>query len=236
MVAFRRICFDLDDTLIPNSFKYHQPIWRCAQLIAKVLGHKSPHPLELLKLHHETDIELVKTHGFGADRFPEGWVRTYECLAGRVGEPADPEVARRLRNMAKRFAFGPFEPFRGVKDVLGELLRAGRALHLITAGDEHLQKRKIAQAKLRPLFTSVHITGLDKKEVMRELAGDHPEDAMMVGDSTKSDILPAIELGMTAVFVPSPTWSFAHTEVDPSKYHKISSVRELPALLRKLSR
>jgi putative hydrolase of the HAD superfamily len=41
-----------------------------------------------------------------------------------------------------------------------------------------------------------------------------PERAWMIGNSPKSDINPALEVGINAVFVPHPhTWSLEHEEV-----------------------
>jgi FMN phosphatase YigB (HAD superfamily) len=43
---------------------------------------------------------------------------------------------------------------------------------------------------------------------------------MMVGDSKRSDIAPAIELGITAVHIPGDTWPFAQAELDRRAYHE----------------
>jgi putative hydrolase of the HAD superfamily len=230
----RLICFDLDDTLIPNTHLYHRPIWRCGEIISRALGHQSPYPIDLLKLHYDVDSSMVKRFGFSQDRFPTSWVQAYEQVCAKVGTAPDPEVSAELYREAAEFKRGPFAPFPGVVDVLRELRGQGYALHMITAGDEQLQRTKVGASGLGPLFDSVRITGVEKKEVMREIAGERPGSAVMVGDSKKSDIIPAIELGMVAVHVPSNTWAFANADVDPGSYHTIASVRDLPALLDRI--
>lgn len=59
----RIVCFDFDDTPAPSSCKYHRQIWRCGLIICKALGAKSPSPLDVLKLHDETNVELVRRTG-----------------------------------------------------------------------------------------------------------------------------------------------------------------------------
>ncbi|HSD12534.1 MAG TPA: HAD family hydrolase, partial [Patescibacteria group bacterium] len=174
--------------------------------------------------------------GYGVDRFPKSWVKTYETLARRAGLPVDRRVCEAVRKTAAAFTRGPYVPFDGAKEALMELQREGHSLHLITAGDKTLQEKKVRVSGLSSLFDSVNVTGVDKKPVMAKIVGEHKERVMMVGDSTKSDVKPAIELGIVAVHVPSHTWAFAQADVDRRKYLVISSISELPALVRKFMR
>ena len=229
-----KVCLDLDDTLIPNTYKYHGPILRCAMIVVRALKHKSMYPPDLLKLHLDIDQGLVAEKGFSTDRFPLSWVLTYERLAATAEVPIDPKVVERLRSVASEFQRGPFRMFRGTKGVLRRLKREGRELHVITAGDETLKRRKIEEAGIAAYVDSVHVTPMKKKDILFSIVGDRPGEGAMVGDSKKSDILPAIELGMTAVWLPSETWSFVNADIDETKYHRIKSVTELPDLLRKI--
>ncbi len=230
------ILIDLDDTLIPNTHLYHLPSLRCGMLISSAMGEKSVHPLEMLKAQLEIDMTMVKSHGYGVDRFPKSWVKTYETLARRAGLPVDRKVCEAIRKAAAAFTRGRYVPFDGAKEALMELQRDGHSLHLITAGDKALQEKKVRVSGLSSLFDSVNVTGVDKKPVMAKIVGERKERVMMVGDSTKSDVKPAIELGIVAVHVPSHTWAFAQADVDRRKYLVISSISELPELVRKLMR
>lgn len=229
-----KVCLDLDDTLIPNTYKYHGPILRCAMIVVRALGHKSMYPPDLLKLQLEIDQGLVAEKGFSTDRFPLSWVLTYERLAGLAETPVDPEVVERLRSVASEFQRGPFRMFPGAKRALRRLRKEKRALHVITAGDETLQRRKIAEAGIADYVDTVHVTPMKKKDILASIVGDRPGEGAMVGDSKKSDILPAVELGMTAVWLPSETWSFVNADIDETKYHRIKTMAELPDLLRKI--
>lgn len=233
-MKIRDVCFDLDDTLIPNTYKYHAPILKCAMIVVRTLGHKSKYPPDLLQLQLGIDQELVAEKGFSTDRFPMSWVLTYERLAALAGMPVDPKVVERLRRTASEFQRGPFRMFPGAKRMLRRLSKDGRRLHVITAGDEALQRRKIAEAGIADYVDTVHVTPMKKKDILASIVRDRPAEGVMVGDSKKSDILPAIELGMTAVWLPSETWSFVNADIDETKYHRIAAVTELPGLLRKI--
>jgi len=230
------VLLDLDDTLIDTGHLYHLAGLRCAQIISAALGPKSLHPLTLFQRQYEIDSEMVRIAGFAPDRYPRSWVKTYEERARAVGLAADRKVCAALMRAGGAFVRGPFMPFKGAKEALVTLQRDGHSLHLVTAGDKRLQRRKVAKSGLGPLFDSVNVTGTDKKPVMAKIAGDAGGRVVMVGDSKRSDIAPAIELGLVAVHIPGDTWPFAQAELDRRKYHEIASVRELPALMRTLSR
>ena len=57
---------------------------------------------------------------------------------------------------------------------------------------------------------------------------------MMVGNSLKSDVVPAIEAGGWGVFVPHPlTWVLEHVEppTDDPRFRQIDHLGELPGLI-----
>lgn len=230
----RKIAFDLDDTLIPNSYKYNLAIWKCGLIVSEALLWRCPYATELMKQHYDDDVALIKTYKFRADRFPTMWSRLYERLCQEAGVPVDPEVTKRLYAAAAEFQNGPFLPFPGVAEMLSGLGRDGHELHLITAGDHDLQWKKIREGGFERLFDELHVTDMEKKQILAEIVGDRPGDGVMVGDSKKSDIAPAVALGMNAVWVPSLTWKFVDFKLDPSSYHKLDSILDLPDFLRRL--
>ncbi len=87
---------------------------------------------------------------------------------------------------------------------------------LITKGDLFDQERKIAQSGLGELFEAVEIVS-DKNRSTYERVfsrhGDGPHKSMMIGNSLKSDVLPAIAAGSWGVYVPHDlTWAYEHAE------------------------
>jgi putative hydrolase of the HAD superfamily len=136
-----------------------------------------------------------------------------------------------IYRLSARFADGPFEAYPGVKEALLRLRAENHILHLVTAGDAALQKTKIAQAGLGHLFHSVRIVHYSKRDVLADIAASTPNETVMIGDSKSSDILPALELGLRAVWIPSRTWVHAHAEVEGSRHHTVRSFVEVPDLI-----
>jgi putative hydrolase of the HAD superfamily len=64
----------------------------------------------------------------------------------------------------------------------------------------------------------------------------------MVGNSVRSDVLPALEAGASAVHIPyHVTWEHEVAEVataqrSSGRHHELADIRELPGLLSRLSR
>ena len=62
---------------------------------------------------------------------------------------------------------------------------------------------------------------------------------MMVGNSLKSDVVPAIEAGSWGVYVPHElTWVLEHVEppVSAPRFRQIVDLGELPALIESIDR
>jgi len=112
---------------------------------------------------------------------------------------------------------------------------------LITKGDLLEQETKIARSGMAGHFAHVEIVSDKTVESYRNLLSDRgvaTERFLMVGNSIRSDILPVLELGGQAAYVPyHVTW--AHEVVTDTAllrrdYHELGDIRELPALLEGL--
>jgi putative hydrolase of the HAD superfamily len=121
-----------------------------------------------------------------------------------------------------------------------EALAGGYRLILITKGDLFDQERKLAQSGLGELFDAIEIVS-DKNvsTYQRVFArhGDGAPRAMMVGNSLRSDVLPAIEAGSFGVHVPHDLiWDFEHAEAphEAARFRRIEHLGELEGLLAQL--
>ena len=225
------ILLDLDDTLMPTNYRYHEAAWRCGLIIQKALAGRSRRPSEVLALQQAIDRSLFKDMGFLIKRYPLSWVTTYERLAAEAGMPVNPKVSKRLANTAGYFKYGPFRAFAGAKTVLRKLIKQGHFLHLVTAGEPDLQWRKIEQAGLTRYFDNgnFHVVPMEKKSTFIKLVESTDRPAMMVGDSKRNDIRPAQEIGLTTVWIPSETRNDSDSEVEPD--WEIGHIKLLPDLI-----
>jgi putative hydrolase of the HAD superfamily len=86
------------------------------------------------------------------------------------------------------------------------------------------------------LFDGVHVVTEKNAEVIRRLVAHYglpPEQTWMVGNSPRSDINPALEAGIGAIYVPHPsTWQFEQEEIaDPQRVTVLRHFGELDARL-----
>jgi putative hydrolase of the HAD superfamily len=104
---------------------------------------------------------------------------------------------------------------------------------LITKGDLLDQERKLAQSGLGDLFHAVEIVSDKTPDTYRRLFARHgagAERAAMVGNSLKSDVLPAIAAGGWGVHVPHPlTWALEHAE-PPAGHPRFAVLDDLGGL------
>ena len=113
-------------------------------------------------------------------------------------------------------------------------------LVLITKGDLFDQERKLAASGLGDYFDAVEIVS-DKNagtyERIFKRHGDGPLQSLMVGNSLKSDIVPALDAGSWGVYVPHAlTWSFEHHDKPEHhpRFREIEHLGGLAALVRGL--
>lgn len=239
------VACDFDDTLTFTRWKYTEAKLKCAAIIVRALGGKAPYDPEQLKnelfvRNQRIDSDLMREHGLSPNRFPQSWVQTYREICAEKGVEFDEAVAKKVKTAANSFRRGPFRATPEAIEALRDLQTAGYELHLVTAGEKSFQKRKIRDSGLAPFFEDrVHIVDMrevDKGPVLRQLAESGAKRVIMVGDSRKADIGPAIDAGVHAVWIPiHGHWCGDEADVDLSKVTKLSSIKELPEAIRTLS-
>jgi putative hydrolase of the HAD superfamily len=105
-----------------------------------------------------------------------------------------------------------------------------------TKGELQDQENKLKRSGLLQFFDDVEITS-DKTQreflALCEHQRIHPSQLLMVGNSLKSDIAPALAVGAWAVHIPfHVTWQLEHfDDIDHERLIKISQFSELPSHL-----
>lgn len=231
------LCIDLDDTLIVQGQWFVESSLRCATIIAAAFGRRTPYPLELFTRQHEIDQALIAERGMNVENFVEAWVHVYRAHCADQGVSAEAYVEERLRYAANGTVRGPFAPIAGVVDALTALNAAGHELHLVTKGVEEFQLRKAHESGVAPYFRSLNVCLHDKREALERLCRGRRERVMMIGDSLRSDIHPAVTMGILATLVPGDAWSYHRSvHVPDDAYLRIPTFDRLPALLADLER
>jgi putative hydrolase of the HAD superfamily len=222
------IGFDADDTLWQNEQYYKLTEAGFRDLLADFA--EGEHVSERLL---EAERRNLAYYGFGIKGFTLSMIETaLEVTEGRVPTNVIGEILSIGRDLLSH----PVECLPHARDTL-EALCGHYFLVLITKGDLFDQERKLAQSGLGEYFDAVEIVSDKTATIYRRIFGKHgegPERAMMIGNSLKSDVVPAIAAGAWGVFVPHElTWVLEHVEkpVEAPRFREINSLGALKPLI-----
>ena len=227
----KTIGFDADDTLWQNEQFFRITQERFASLLADYAG--ADHLASRLLAAERRNLGH---YGFGIKGFVLSMIETaIEVTDDRV--PA--AVIRELIEAGQDMLQHPIELLPHAREAV-EALSGGFHLLLITKGDLLDQERKLAQSGLGDLFDGVEIVSGKTASVYGQIFTRHGagvDTAMMVGNSMKSDVLPAIEAGGWGVYVPHAlTWALEHHEPPHghARYRKIDTLGALTGLVEEI--
>jgi len=216
---------DADDTLWHNETIFRLAHGRFAELLAE---HADEARLE--QRLAEVETRNLRLYGYGIKGFTLSMIETAMelCEGG-----APPEVVREILAAGREMIAHPVEPLPGVDETLAELAE-GYRLVLVTKGDLLDQERKLAASGLGDLFAAVEIVSEKTADTYARVFTRHgtgPQEAAMVGNSMKSDVLPALEAGAWAVHIPYEiTWAHevAEAPVGHERFGALQTLAELP--------
>jgi putative hydrolase of the HAD superfamily len=207
------LLIDADDTLWENNIYFE----RAFNEFAGFLDHSSMTPREVRDVLDQIEEANNKIHGYGSANFARNLRQCYQRLAEREVREED---LRTAVGFAERILECPMEVIEGVPETL-EYLSLRHQLTLFTKGHPEEQKLKIDRSGLGVFFG--HTAIVKEKDAtaygrLVEERGMDPARTWMIGNSPKSDINPALEAGLNAVFVPhAHTWILEKQDLRPGK-------------------
>jgi putative hydrolase of the HAD superfamily len=205
------LIFDADDTLWENNVYFE----RAFEDFVGFLSHSSLTPEQVRAVLDEIELVNNRIHGYGTLNFARNLRETYVHLAERDVREED---LRSVAGFAERILESPMEVIEGVPGTL-EYLASRHDLTLFTKGHADEQRLKIDRSGLGRFFSHTGIVKEKDAAAYRALVRDRgmlPERTWMIGNSPKSDINPAIEVGLNAVFVPhAHTWVLEKQDLRP---------------------
>ena len=223
--------FDADDTLWHNETFFKMTEARFAELLADYAD--SAHLIDRL---FEIERRNLGHYGFGIKGFMLSMIETaLEVTEGRVGG----DVVAQILEIGQEMLRHPVELLPHVEETLARV--ADRyPLVLITKGDLLHQEQKLAASGLGEMFRGVEIVSDKTPPVYARAFADHggAARAVMVGNSMKSDILPALEAGAWAVYVPHEVgWAFEAADAPEGhpRYAELPDLAPLPGLLDRIA-
>ncbi len=220
----QHLIFDADDTLWENNIVFEGVI---ADFIAW-LDHPGMTAGQVRDVMDRIERHHAAEYGYGTKVFELTLEATVRRLHDGHLTRADQEQIAMLMG---RLRWDRLDIIDGVPETLAELRRRHDLL-LLTKGDQEEQVRKIERSGLAELFRRTLVTPEKTEATYRGVVADErldPARTWMIGNSPRSDILPAVAAGLRAVFIAHPhTW---HLEVvalpDDARILRADTFREL---------
>ena len=227
-MTIKLICLDADDTLWHNMRHFNAT----EEALVAMLQ-----PFADADIARDTlnacEGRNLKLYGYGAKGFTLSMIETAAELAG---DQISKSMIEDILAAGRALLAHPVDLFDDVADTLDALAHRGR-LVLVTKGDLLHQESKLAASGLGDLFSGIEIVSDKTENTFRRVFGQYgaaPHEAIMAGDSLRSDIRPALEAGAWAAYIPQEgAWvhEIADTPADQPRFRQIDRLAELPALI-----
>ena len=211
MKSEQTLIFDADDTLWENNVVFERVIEDYLDWVA----HPTLDRAQARAVLNEIELANTVAHGYGSRVF----LRTLQDCFARLSErPASPAEEAQIRELATALVEHRVELLPDVAETLDQL-GSRHSLFLLTKGDPDEQQRKIDASDVGHHFLDIHIVAEKDVDTYHSVTSQHdldPARTWMIGNSPKSDILPARRAGLNAVFIPNDnTWVLERDELDP---------------------
>jgi putative hydrolase of the HAD superfamily len=191
------LIYDLDDTLIDTSDVYYST----RKKFLYILGEQGISSEDALELFESIDTGNVEIYGHKPERYKISMLETYEVLCKKYQIPKSVVVSKDLEKCGSAI----LEKMPELIDDAIALLSWGHKKYkqvLFTRGIESLQVQKIRYAGLSEFFDIIKVVSTKNTDILKILLkeiGTEKYNCWVIGDSIKSDINPAIELGLNCI-------------------------------------
>ena len=221
----RVIAFDADDTLWDCQSHFEEVENHLYSLIAPYCEDPK-HELFLTESGNMADL------GYGCKAFTISVIETALHIAGN---DLSATQLKELLAHCKQLLHLPATPLPGVVSTL-ETLRSridgSSKMVVFTKGELQDQENKLKRSGLLKYFDDVEITSDKSQREFLDLCEHqqiHPSELLMIGNSLKSDIAPALAIGAWAIHIPfHVTWQLEHSEdIDHERLIKIEHFSEI---------
>lgn len=222
------IAFDADDTLWHNEPYFDQAQERFCELFQDYAS--SQEILSSILTHQVNNLPL---YGFGIKAFTLSMIETALQLTGGT---ISAKGIEQILTIGKELLQKPVELMPEVEPVLQQL-KGKYKLIVATKGDLKDQHRKLHDSGLGIYFHHIEVmsdkTDLDYQKMLGRLECD-PAEFLMIGNSLKSDVLPVLNVGGSAIHIPyHTTWEYEKIDfkIEHPKFTTLSKISDLLPIL-----
>lgn len=225
-MPIKLICLDADDTLWHNMRHFNAT----EEALLALIEPFAERDVTRERLN-ACEARNLKLYGYGAKGFTLSMI---EAALELAGDPLPKSLIAEILAAGRALLSHPVELFEGIAETLEQLAARGR-LVLVTKGDLLHQEAKLAASGLGDHFSGIEIVSDKTADTFRRLfrtEGAAPDEAVMAGDSLRSDIHPALEAGAWAAFIPQEgAWHHESAAVpaEHARFRQLGALAELPA-------
>ncbi len=223
-MSFGTIAFDADDTLWINEPYFDEAEGRFTTLLEDFLSKQS-----ISQKLFEVQIKNLPLYGYGIKGYTLSMIETASLITDRK---APLLLFDKIIEIGQDLLQKPVELIDGVTETL-QYLQGKYKLVVATKGDLKDQHRKLHLSGLGPFFHHIEVMvekeSLDYEKMLNRLETE-PDNFLMIGNSLKSDVLPVLEIGGSAVHIPFHT-TWAHERIDYEiihpKFFSVGNISEI---------
>ncbi|WP_308814450.1 HAD family hydrolase [Sphingomonas sp. GV3] len=219
------ICLDADDTLWHNM-RHFQAAQDALQSMLRPFADAAITRATL----DACEARNLRLYGYGAKGFTLSMIETATQLAG---DTLPTRMVVDILDAGRALLAHPVALLDGVEATLDRLADMAR-LVLVTKGDLMHQEAKLAASGLGDRFAGIEIVSDKTAATFRRVFAAHgvaAARAAMAGDSMRSDVLPALEAGGWAAYIPQEgAWAHeaAAEPVGTPRYARLERLADLP--------
>lgn len=221
----RAIIFDGDDTLWEIQVFYDETKEQFYDLMVGIGFDRE----RVVTMFGEIDRANVGKYGFSRHRFPTSMQEVYRYFCEDYGREVDPAI------LAQTYAIGASVFDRkpvlmaGAVEVLS-CLRSYYELYLYSGGDVEVQANKVSYLQLNGYFTAVHFVERKGEIELQRILQKHDlssKSTWMVGNSARSDINPALRVGLRCIWVRTHSWDYDAEVLTPGRVWEASALTDI---------
>jgi putative hydrolase of the HAD superfamily len=229
----QKIMFDLDDTLV-HCNKYFNFILE--QFLDEMTTWYAPAGVTRTDIgSKQTEIDIARVHiqGFKSEHFPQSFIDTYHHYQHLTGRAPSPLEEEKLWKLGLSVYEQEVEPYPMMEETLYLLANSGHELHLYTGGDVLIQQRKIELVKLEKFFQDrIYVRQHKNTDALEQILQEgqfNRENTWMIGNSVRTDVLPALQCGINAVYLKQETeWKYNVIPIDEPPQRALLTLTALP--------
>ncbi len=205
---FTLIAFDADDTLWENEAHYVEGREKYREIL-----HPYGIPDDMETRLDDVENRNIPYFGYGVNSFIFSLIENaIKMTDGRILA----KDIQRIIDIGHTMLDARIDLYDHAEPTLRKLAH-DFPLMLITKGDLLHQQRKLERSGLGEYFRYVEVVADKTADVYSSILAGHsvaPGNFLMIGNSMRSDILPVLELGGHAVYIPGKlSWSHEHRDL-----------------------